>query len=117
MQIDPKTTLVEKEGVSTSGTEERQCILDMRIKGSVALKAENVLSAAKLELDDVPVAVVYHNVIDKIGDSRDSETRVFEEFDRAFSEIEDLVQILVQAGCGKVVITADHGFLYQAEKA
>ena len=46
-----------------------------------------------------PVAVVYHNVIDKTGDTRDTEGDVFEAVELACADIEKLVQTLLQAGC------------------
>lgn len=115
MTIDPKTMLVTKAGSSTQGLDNRSKVIARRVEGGTAFQASDILTEATLDLSGISLAVVYHNVIDKIGDSRDTEGKVFEAAETAFDEIERLVRILVQAGCGKVVITADHGFLYQRE--
>lgn len=114
MEIDPATTYVRKDGAPTWGTANRDKIISSRIPGAVALQAKDVMGT-KLDLADAPVAVVYHNVIDKTGDTRDTEGDVFEAVERAYDDIEKLVQMLLQAGCGKVVITSDHGFIYQSQ--
>ncbi|ACV21363.1 PglZ domain [Slackia heliotrinireducens] len=114
MEIDPATTYVRKAGAPTWGTANRGKIISARIPGAVALQAKDVMGT-KLDLSDAPVAVVYHNVIDKTGDTRDTEGDVFEAVERACAEIEKLVQALIQSGCGKVVITSDHGFIYQSQ--
>lgn len=113
MRIDPATCLVEKTGHPTQGRENRQDMIASRVPGAVALKAEDLLDAGSLDLADVPLAVVYHNVIDKIGDSRESEGRTFAAVETACGEVERLAQTLVRAGCGKVFVTSDHGFLFQ----
>ena len=113
MRIDPASCLVEKSGRPTQGRANRQVALASRVPGAVALGAEGLLDAGSADLGDAPLSVVYHNVIDKTGDSRDSEGRTFEAVETACTEIERLVQVLVRAGCGKVFVTSDHGFLYQ----
>lgn len=114
MEIDPDTTYVRKDGAPTWGTANREKMISVRVPGGIALQAKDVLGE-KLDLSDAPVAVIYHNVIDKTGDSRDTEGQVFEAVERACAEIEKLVQALVQAGCGKVLVTSDHGFIYQSQ--
>lgn len=112
MEIDPATTYVRKDGAPTWGTENRGKAIASRVPGSVALQAKDVMGT-KLDLSGVPVAVVYHNVIDKTGDTRDTEGDVFEAVEHACSDIERLVQMLLQAGCGRVIVTSDHGFIFQ----
>ena len=115
MEIDPADAMVRKGGRPTQGIANRQAIVAGRVPGSVCLKAEDVLEAGSIGLVGTPVAVIYHNAIDKTGDSRETEGRVFEAVERACAEVESLAQMLVRAGCGTVVITSDHGFLYQSE--
>lgn len=115
MEIDPATALVRKDGRPTQGIANRQAIVAEMIPGAVCLKAEDILEEGSLSLEGAPVAVVYHNIVDKTGDSRETEGRVFEAVEQACAEIEGLAQMLVRAGCGTIVITADHGFLYQSQ--
>ena len=113
MEIDPATTAVAKGGMPTAGTANRAEAIRRRIENSAVVKASDVLALPKLDLGDAPVAVVYHNVIDKVGDERETEGEVFEAVERACDEVERIVQMLAQAGCGKVLVTSDHGFLFQ----
>ncbi|MBQ9000890.1 MAG: BREX-1 system phosphatase PglZ type A, partial [Eggerthellaceae bacterium] len=115
MEIDPATTAVTKDGKPTLGTANRAKIIGERMANSAVMKAADVLDVPKLDLADAPVAVVYHNVIDKVGDESETEGRVFEAVEQACNEVERLVQTLVRAGCGKVLVTSDHGFLFQMQ--
>ncbi|MBR2836003.1 MAG: PglZ domain-containing protein [Coriobacteriales bacterium] len=113
--FDPATTLVTKGGLPTQGIQNRAKLLAARIPGSTALQAQDVLAGPKLDLAEAPLVYVYHNIIDKTGGNRDTEDRVFEAVIQAFDEIEKLVLMLVQSGCGRIIVTSDHGFLYQAQ--
>ncbi|MCH4081489.1 MAG: BREX-1 system phosphatase PglZ type A [Atopobiaceae bacterium] len=116
LEIDPASCRVLKDGKPTDGLQNRGTLIASAVEGARALSAEKMLEKGSVNLEDVPLAFVYHNVIDKTGDARDSEGRTFEAVDDACDEIEKLVQILLRAGCGKVIVTADHGFLYQQQE-
>jgi len=106
-------TNVTKGGKPTQGTANRQKLLEEGVSGAVAMQAQSILDVGLLSIGDNPLVFIYHNVIDKVGDKRDTETTVFREAERAFSEIESLTAMLLAAGCKKVFITSDHGFIYQ----
>lgn len=115
LEIDPATGNVIKDGLPTSGLANRQKILDAAAPGSIAIKADTLRADGPTAVGDTaPVIYVYHNVIDKMGDSRDTEEKVFTACEDACKELEDLASELVSAGCGTIFITSDHGFLYQA---
>jgi len=116
LEIDPASCRVLKDGKPTDGLQNRGSLIAPAIEGARALSAEKMLEKGSVDLEGVPLAFVYHNVIDKTGDARDSEGRTFEAVDDACDEIEKLIQILLRAGCGKVIVTADHGFLYQQQE-
>lgn len=59
------------------------------------------------------VMYLYHNRIDAVGDKRDTEERVFEAVDEAFDELLKLIKKLANANANNILITADHGFIYQ----
>ncbi|MEG2933825.1 MAG: BREX-1 system phosphatase PglZ type A [Gordonibacter sp.] len=115
MQINPGTENVFKADVPTQGLLNRQRIIETRIDGSLVLKAKDVLANGLPDAQEAPLIYLYHNVIDARGDKRDTEGEAFEACDEAFNQIEKLVADLLRAGCGKVFITADHGFLYQEQ--
>ena len=108
-------------GVSTAGTEARAQILADRLDGrGTAIRSEQFLSLnSKTEGRELSksndVVFIYHNGIDAIGDKRDTEHRTCAAVESA---IDDLLKILKKAAAMNVshmVITADHGFLYQHE--
>lgn len=113
MEIDLTSECVIKDGLPTSGSANRLKVLQSREERSAVFKAEDILAGQMPDMEGVALAYVYHNVIDKTGDSRETERKVFAAVEDAFKEIERIVADLVKAGCGTVLVTADHGFLYQ----
>ena len=59
------------------------------------------------------VVYIYHNRIDAVGDKRDSEERVFEAVQVALDELVKMVRKLSTANATNMIVTADHGFIYQ----
>jgi uncharacterized protein (TIGR02687 family) len=56
---------------------------------------------------------VYHNRIDATGDKKESEERVFEAVQETLREIIKVIKKLAAANATNMLITSDHGFLYQ----
>lgn len=113
MEIDPSTLGVRKSGVSTMGSANRQKAIRAKVADAAVLRAIDLLEGARPDLSAASVTVIYHNVIDKTGDSRETETKVLGAVRTAFDEIEEITAVLMRAGCDRVFVTADHGFLYQ----
>lgn len=110
--------VVLADGISTIGKVNREKILQKALNGkAVVFDTETVLSMKNEELRtcirDNQVIYVYHNVIDKVGDSRDSEERVFTACADALEELQKLVRKLTSANAYNLIVTSDHGFLYQ----
>jgi uncharacterized protein (TIGR02687 family) len=59
------------------------------------------------------VLYVYHNRIDATGDKAGTERQVFEAAEETLRELVDLVKRLTNANATNILITADHGFLFQ----
>jgi hypothetical protein len=59
------------------------------------------------------VLYVYHNRIDATGDKAGTERQVFEAAEDTLRELVDLVKRLTNANATNILITADHGFLFQ----
>ena len=55
-------------------------------------------------------------MIDKTGDARDSEERVFSACQTAIDEVSKLVRKFTSSNANNVIVTSDHGFLYQNRK-
>ncbi|MBJ7595963.1 MAG: BREX-1 system phosphatase PglZ type A [Candidatus Dormibacteraeota bacterium] len=103
------------DGHRSDGTVNRGKILDA--VGGRAIQAEEVLSLTRDELRDLyqqhQVLYVYHNRIDATGDKAGTERQVFEAAEETQRELVDLVKRLTNANATNILITADHGFLFQ----
>lgn len=116
-----KSATVQADGRSTQGTVNRNAILSSAIAGGkgLAIQAEDILNknteACRELVRDYDVIYVYQNRIDKTGHSRDTEKDVFIAVEEAIDEIAKLVKKLTSANASNILITADHGFLYQDE--
>jgi len=59
------------------------------------------------------VIYIYHNGIDKTGDSKDSEGRVVEAVEEEFDTLLKIIKKIVNVNGTNILITSDHGFIYQ----
>lgn len=105
------------DGISATGTANRARILAQTVTASTAVLAKDVLAMGKEDsralVRDHDVVYVYHNLIDKTGDTRDTEERVFGAAEDTLDELVRLIKKLTNANASNIVVTADHGFIYQ----
>ncbi len=106
------------DDASSAGTENRRKILDATLPGrATAIRAEDLLALGKEEsramIRDHEVVYVYHNRIDATGDKRATEDQVFEAVDATLAELVRIVKKLANANANNLLVTSDHGFLYQ----
>ena len=103
------------DGQRSDGTANRNKVLGA-VDGK-AIQAEDVLALSRDELRELyaqhQVLYVYHDRIDAVGDKARTERQVFEAADDALRELVDLVKRLTNANATNILITADHGFLFQ----
>lgn len=110
------------DGQSASGTENRRAILSIACAGrATAIKSEAFLSLnTKTEgrdlMRDHDVIYIYHNTIDHVGDKRDTEVRTTEAVADAFEEIELIIRKVANINGTNMLLTADHGFLFQQDQ-
>ena len=93
----------------------RDKILKLANKASVALKYDNIIGLKRAErqalVKGMEVVYIYHDKVDIASHTSDS--AVFSACDEAISDIKNLVRIIVnEFGGTNIIITADHGFLY-----
>lgn len=105
-------------GQSSQGIVNRRKILNLAIpKRATAIKADDLMAQSKDEcrafLRDHDVIYIYHNRIDSTGDKRESEERVFEAVEETLQDLIRLVKKLTGANASNLLVTADHGFIYQ----
>jgi uncharacterized protein (TIGR02687 family) len=104
-------------GKTAQGSINRSKILAAEISESAVVLAKDLMAMGRDEsralLRDNDVLYIYHNLIDKTGDTRDTEERVFAAAEETLGELIRLVKKLTNANASNVLITADHGFIYQ----
>lgn len=107
------------DGKSTRGSDNRNRVLNGY--GGMAVSAETVKSWSREEgreaLKNQQLVYVYHNVVDARGDSASTESETFNAVEQAIEELTELTRkIMLHFNTSTVLITADHGFLFQYSK-
>jgi len=115
---DNESAAVMVDGISSQGTANRARILDQAIAGkATAVRAEELLGlnkeACRALIRDHDLVYVYHNRIDATGDKKESEERVFEVAEETLQELLRIIKKLAAANATNLLVTADHGFIYQ----
>lgn len=124
----PHQTLEYREGVSddvfvdgksTKGSDNRNRVLANY--NGMAVQAETVKAWSREEgreaLRDQHLVYVYHNVVDARGDSASTESETFNAVEHAIEELTELSRkIMMHFNTSTVLVTADHGFLFQHSK-
>ena len=111
----PDALPVLADGKPTNGTANRDKILQA-VKGR-AIAAADVLAMPGDELRELykqhQIFYVYHDRIDAAGDKAATERTVFEAAEESLRELVLLVKKWTNANATNILLTADHGFLYQ----
>jgi uncharacterized protein (TIGR02687 family) len=115
---DNETGTVLVDGQSSQGTANRIKILGQAIsQRATACKADELMTMkgddCRALVRDHDVIYVYHNRIDATGDKRESEERVFEAVEETLQELIRLIKKLTGANANNLLVTSDHGFIYQ----
>lgn len=84
----------------------------------VAIKADDLLALGKDKgrefVRDQQVIYIYHDKIDLLGDKQGSEQETFDAVAQTLNELNQLASFIVNSlNASLVLMTADHGFLYQ----
>ena len=116
ISISGETVLVD--GKPSGGLDNRSKILNEAVPaGAATIKAEDFLTMSRDESRELvktnQVIYIYQNMIDAVGDKAETEERVFHEVERCIEELLDLVRKLTNANITNLIITADHGFIYE----
>ena len=86
--------------------------------GGIAVKAEDLMALGKNEgrelVRDQRLVYIYHDRIDMTGDKQASETKTFEAAAQTVLELSSVLGFIIHSLNGStVLVTADHGFIYQ----
>lgn len=113
---DTGTILVDDQ--SSQGTINRTKILQAALDGrGQAVKAEDFMQLNREDSRELlkgnDVLYIYHNRIDHTGDKMHSEGQAFEASEQTLGDLIRLIKKLTAANANNLLITADHGFIYQ----
>lgn len=104
------------DGFATDTIERRAGILQKKDSGAKAVKFSDVAGKPRSENRDLfkgKVVYIYHDVIDAAGDRAVSERSTFDAVERTLEELVRFIKLLHSSyNVSKVLVTADHGFLY-----
>lgn len=120
LEFQPKDVLCDN--MSTQGLLGRSNVLRAnRGSEAIALQAADLLcmtiEVGRETIKPSRIIYIYHDVIDAIGDKSASERQVFDACKKAIEEIIKLTKRICNSLNGThIVITADHGFLYQRQE-
>ena len=116
--VNNESGTVEVDGCSSQGTANRSKILKAALGGRAeAITYQDLMAMNRddsrelLKANDV--LYIYHNRIDHTGDKIHSEGYAFDAVEQTLIELVKLVKKLTAANANNILITADHGFIYQ----
>ena len=107
---------IELDGKDCSGLDQRKKVLE-NFQGT-AIKSEEFMKMTKDEgramVKPHRVIYIYHNHIDAVGDTASTESHTFAAVRQTIVELGDIVRKIINSlNGGHVLVTADHGFLFQ----
>ena len=121
LELIPKSGDVLNHGLSTKGSDARLAVLQQNSGlETTVLRAADLLAMntemGREAIRPYRLIYLYHDVIDAIGDKAASERQVLAACEDAIGELLKLTKKICNSLNGThVLITADHGFLYQRQ--
>ncbi len=117
IEINEKADVIV-DNVNSSGTENRQKILQEYSNNALAIQYNDIKDIKRPEYKEVfdgkKLVYIYHNVIDAVGDKATTERDVFDAVERTFNDLSELIKNLVNhVSATNIYITSDHGFIYR----
>jgi uncharacterized protein (TIGR02687 family) len=121
----PHQTLAYKESANLDVLADAHAVSTMEQRsehlqsfGGLAIKAEDLMALGKDKgrelVRDQRLIYIYHDRIDMIGDKQVSETKTFEAASQTVQELSNVLGFIINGLNGSaVLVTADHGFMYQ----
>lgn len=107
------------DGMSSSGTKGRSKILAANSGvRATAIKADDFMNMnasreGRAFVKEYDLIYIYHNRIDKTGDDKATEERVFDAVEHEFDFLMDMIKKIANMNGYNMMITADHGYVYQ----
>ena len=113
---DTGTAIVD--GQNSQGTDNRTTILAAATaQRAKAIRVEDLMNLNRDDcralIKEHDVVYVYHNRIDSTGHKLPSEDRAFEAVEDTFDDLIKAIKKLTNANANNIIVTSDHGFIYQ----
>ena len=121
LELIPTDNDAIKNGLTTKGSDARLTVLKQHsgVESTVLSAAELLAMNTEMGREAIKpyrLIYIYHDIIDAIGDKPASERQVLSACEDAIAELLKLVKKICNSLNGThVLITADHGFLYQRQ--
>ncbi|GEB78390.1 BREX-1 system phosphatase PglZ type A [Sporolactobacillus inulinus] len=108
------------DGKNSAGLENRKKIIETKVADSIVVHFQDVLAMNKAGRRETfkgkKLIYIYHDTIDAMGDKASTEVYTFNAVETALDQLYNLVKIIRDDLSGtNVMITSDHGFLYQRD--
>lgn len=122
LSLQEGSDLVLVDGIPSTGIQGRIKILETNSGvRATAVKAEDLMkmNSAKEGREFVKqydLIYIYHNRIDKTGDDKTTEEKVFEAVEDEFSFLMEMLKKINNMNGYNMIITSDHGFIYQHDE-
>ena len=118
LTFEDQSEIVYVDGISTQGTPNRTKVLQKSYAGSIAINAEDFLkmkshTEGRDFIKPYNVVYIYSNQIDKVGDDKTSEGKVFGTTELEFEYLLKILKHINNMNGYNMIVTADHGYLYQ----
>src|SRR5680860_903803 len=121
IEIEKAKDTVLVDGASSSGVAARAVILDKATSGkATAIQAADFMAMdtrtqGRAFIKPYDAIYIYNNRIDKTGDEKMTEERLVNAVEEELAFLTELLKKIANVNGTNIVITADHGFLYQYE--
>lgn len=114
---DAKNSKVRVNDLNAEGTANRAKILQSYDQNNLAAQLKDVLQMTSLEIKEMitgkNVIYLYHNQIDAKGHELKTTNELVDATEKAIDELKQAIQVLRTNGVSHIIVTADHGFIYQ----
>ena len=107
------------DGMSSVGTQGRNKILEVNSGvRATAIKAEDFMKMNSAKdgrefVKQYDLVYIYHNRIDKTGDDKTTEEKVFEAVEDELPFLMELMKKIANMNRTNIYVTSDHGFIFQ----
>ena len=118
LSFDGESDTVLTDGLSSMGSDNREKILQYNTqRAALTMQAWEFMQMKSAErriaIRDNEILYIYSNKIDKSGDDKMTENEVFEAVRLEIEQLRELVVAATSANASRVLVTSDHGFIYQ----